>query len=225
MGFASGDEDRSDRKIRLSKAFVPLLVGNDSAVPDSLVSKAQDYYPDCPEALIVSLARDGNRDAFEELLRRRQSSIRNLMRRCCRDTILADDLAQQVFLKLWLNIRSLRRVDAFGGWLKQLAVSVWLQHLRKHDALRGADELADDVRPQHDASGESMDLGSALATLTESVRLCIVLFYQEGMSHRQIAKATELPLGTVKSHINRGTQRLQQVLSAYRDDSIAEESA
>ena len=71
--------------------------------------KAHDHYPECPEALIVGLARTGDQDAFAELVRRRQSSIRSLMRRCCGDATLADDLAQQVFLKMWLSIRTLKQ--------------------------------------------------------------------------------------------------------------------
>ena len=70
-----------------------------------------------------------------------------------------------------------------------------------------------------------MDLDSALATLPETVRLCVILSYQEGMSHREITEVVELPLGTVKSHINRGTQRLRQTLAAYSEAASAEESA
>jgi RNA polymerase sigma factor (sigma-70 family) len=188
------------------------------------VHKAQDHYPDCPEAMIVSFARTGDRSAFAELVRRRQSSIRNLMRRCCRDTALADDLAQQVFLQVWLKIRTLRQANAFSGWLKRLAISVWLQHQRKHDALRDADELAGVELAQQDSTGMGMDLDSALATLSNRVRLCVVLSYHEGMSHGEIAELMELPLGTVKSHISRGTQRLQQILAVYKDKFKAEES-
>lgn len=186
--------------------------------------RAPDYYPDCPEAMIVSFARTGDRSAFAELVRRRQSSIRNLMRRCCSDTTLADDLAQQVFLQVWLKIRTLKKTNAFSAWLKRLAISVWLQHLRKKDALRGADELEEVEFAQHDATGVGMDLDSALATLSNPVRLCVVLSYNEGMSHTEVAEVTELPLGTVKSHIKRGTQRLRQILSAYTDEPKAEES-
>ena len=179
--------------------------------------KAQDYYPNCPEALIVSFARTGDRCAFTELVRRWQSSIRNLMRRCCGDTTLADDLAQQVFLQVWLKIHTLKQANAFSAWLKRLAVSVWLQHVRKKDTLRGADELVGVELAQKDTTSMGMDLDHALATLANPVRLCVVLSYHEGMSHGEIAKLIELPLGTVKSHINRGTQRLQQILAAYRD--------
>ena len=185
--------------------------------------KAQDYYPRCPEAIIISLARTGDRGAFEELVRRRQSQIRNLMLRCCGDVTLADDLAQQVFLQVWLKIRALRKAGAFSSWLKRLAVNTWLQYLRKNDALRGAGELSGNEETPQDANSVGMDLDQALATLPAKVRLCVVLSYQEGMSHREIANATDTPLGTVKSHINRGSQKLQEMLSAYQDHSSAGE--
>lgn len=186
--------------------------------------QAQDYYPECPEPFLVGLARSGDRGAFEELVRRRQSWLRNLMRRCCGDAALADDLAQQVLLKVWLGIRSLREAQAFGAWMRRLAISIWLQHLRKNDALRGADELDEEAFSRQDAPGEGLDLDAALATLPDPARLCVVLSYHEGMSHPEIAELMEIPLGTVKSHISRGTKRLQQVLSAYRGEPDAEEA-
>ena len=184
---------------------------------------ARDYYPDCPEPLLVGLARGGDRDAFAELVRRRQSSVRNLMRRCCGDRELADDLAQQVFLKMWLSLRKLKNTVAFGAWLKRVAVTVWLQHLRRNDALRGASELTETDQPVRPAgTGVGMDLDYALAQLPDPARLCVVLSYHEGMSHREIAELTELPLGTVKSHIRIGAERLQWLLSAYLEGPAPE---
>ena len=187
--------------------------------------KAQDYYPECPEAFLVSLARTGDRSAFAELVRRRQSPVRNLMRRFCGDPALADDLAQQVFLKVWLNLRKLRKPGAFGGWLKRVAVTVWLQQVRRKDALRGAGELSGTERARHDSASVGMDLDRALAELTDPVRLCVVLSYHEGLSHREIAAMTEMPLGTVKSHIRHGARRLRQSLAAYGDGPATEDSA
>lgn len=177
---------------------------------------AQNYYPDCPEALIVSLARDGNRQAFEELVKRRQSSIRNLMRRCCGDPALADDLAQQTFIKAWISLRFLREIDAFPGWLKKIAISIWLQHLRKKDALNSTKEHDEIESVVKTSNGLKLDLDSALAKLPDIVRLCVVLSYNEGMSHSEIAKLSNCPLGTVKSHINRGSEKLRQLLSDYQ---------
>ena len=182
------------------------------------MQRAQDYYPECPEAFLVSLARSGDRRAFEELVQRRQSSIRNLMRRFCGDYALADDLAQQVFLKVWLNMRTLRKPSAFNAWLRRLAVSVWLQHIRKKDALRGANELTGTEAARREASTSvGMDLDRALATLPRQERLSVVLSYNEGLTHREIAELTDTPLGTVKSHIRTGARRLRESLSAYGD--------
>lgn len=177
--------------------------------------KAQDYYPDCPEPFLVSLARSGDRSAFEELVRRRQSQVRNLMRRLCNDETLADDLAQQALMKVWLNIRQLKKAGAFGAWLKRLAVNVWFQYLRKNDALRGASELQGTERPSEESPAVGMDLDRALVQLSPHVRTCVVLSYNEGMSHREIAEVTGMPLGTVKTHIRNGAQQLQEILSAY----------
>ncbi len=172
-------------------------------------------YGTSPEAVIAALARDGDRDAFAELVRRRQSWIRNLMRRLCGDAHLADDLAQQVFLQAWRNIGQLRQPGRFGAWLKRLAVTVWLQHVRRHDALVQAAEIDETAMAPPAAPGLAMDLDRALATLPEAVRLCIALSYHEGMTQDEIADLVGLPLGTVKSHIRRGAERLRQLLSAY----------
>jgi len=181
------------------------------------VKQARDYYPECPEVFLVSMARTGDSKAFEELVQRRQSSIRNLMRRFCGDHSLADDLAQQVFVKLWLNIRRLKKPSAFGAWLRRLAVNVWLQHVRKGDALRGARELSGAETAYPERASVGMDLDRALVTLPDAERLCLVLSYHEGLTHPEIAELTQLPLGTVKSHIRIAAGRLRTALSSYRE--------
>ena len=181
------------------------------------MSLERDYYAKSPEALLAGLAGKGDRNAFAELVQRRQSWIRNLMRRCCGNVTLADDLAQQVFMQAWRTIPHVQQPNRFGAWLKRVAINVWLQHLRKSDPLKNADEY-DEIGPaQQDAAAVAMDLDRALAALSDPARLCIVLSYHERMNHGEIAELTGLPLGTVKSHIRRGTQRLQKLLSAYRD--------
>jgi RNA polymerase sigma-70 factor (ECF subfamily) len=168
-----------------------------------------------PEALLVTMARRGDRDAFAELVRRREPWIRALMLRCCNHHALADDLSQQAFVQAWQSIGQLRLASRFGPWLKRLAVNTWLQHVRKNDPLRDADDETDAESSKEDTAGISMDLDRALATLKEPVRLCIVLSYHEGMTHDEIADFTNLPAGTVKSHIRRGTKRLQEALKEY----------
>jgi len=188
------------------------------------VARVPTSFSKAREALIVALARTGDRDAFAELVQRRQVWIRNLMRRCCGDITLADDLAQQVFLQAWKDIRRLRNPRKFGPWLKKLAVNVWLQHLRKNDALHNAVEHDDSVSSVQNTPAVAMDLDRALDALSNPERLCIVLSYHEGMTHGEIAELTHFPLGTVKSHVRRGSEHLQQLLSAYAGNQSTEES-
>ena len=163
------------------------------------------------------MARKGDRDAFEELVRRREAWVRTLLLRCCNDATLADDLAQVALLQAWKTIDQLRRVTRFGPWLKRLTINTWLQHVRRNDPLRHAKEETDVASNAEDATGIGMDLDEALATLKENVRLCIVLSYHEGMTHDEISDFTGMPTGTVKSHIRRGTKRLRELLAAYAD--------
>jgi RNA polymerase sigma-70 factor (ECF subfamily) len=183
------------------------------------------------ESAVVALAIAGDDQAFSELVRRRQGSIRNLLRRLCREPALADDLSQATFLQAWRSLANLQAPGAFGGWLRRIAVNVWLQHARKPSrevqldvaALSAASEtgsidgLASGVsRLSYEASvAEKLDLDRALTLLPQDVRLCIVLAYSERMSHSEISEASGFPLGTVKSHIARGSARLREILNAY----------
>ena len=169
------------------------------------------------EATVVALAMHGDDAAFGELVRRRQDAIRQLLRRLTRDAALADDLAQQSFVQAWKSIRTLKSPGAFGAWLRKLSVNCWLQHARvKRQEVQLGEETM--LGASHGAAvAERMDLDAALGELPPAIRVCVVLAYGEGMSHSEIVEATALPLGTVKSHINRGAARLRQLLNAYGD--------
>lgn len=177
--------------------------------------RAPDFLSKSTETVLVGLARTGNRDAFAELVKRRQAWIRNLMRRCCGNADLADDLSQQVFMQAWRAIGQLVDAERFAPWLKRLAINTWLQHTRRKDPLESADGESDLQSAQHETPGIAMDLDRALSALPDDVRLCIVLSYHERMTHGEIEDFTGLPLGTIKSHVRRGTQKLQEMLSAY----------
>jgi RNA polymerase sigma factor (sigma-70 family) len=168
------------------------------------------------EISIVLLAMNGDDAAYGELVRRKQSAIRNLLRRLTRDAFLADDIAQQTFVQGWQSIRSLKSPAAFAGWLRKLAVNFWLQHARARKQEVPLDERlrAESAVP---STAQQMDLDAALAQLPIDVRLCIVLAYSEGLSHGEISQTTTIALGTVKSHITRGSARLRELLHAYGD--------
>ena len=166
-----------------------------------------------PEGALVILARNGDDAAFGELVKLRQGALRGLMRRCCGDPALADDLAQEAFVQAWRKLTQLQSPAAFGGWLRQVAITVWLQHARRKQIMM--DELPEDdslFDARADDASERLDLERALNGLRAPERLCIVLSHAEGMTHGEIADATGLPLGTVKSHVTRGVAKLRTLL-------------
>lgn len=166
--------------------------------------------PASQEAALVVLAQAGSDAAFEELVRRRHRTVRGLLGRVSGDPALGDDLAQEAFMHAWKNLRQLRAPAAFGPWLRQIALNTWLQHARRvripMDDLAREEMAADSDAPD---VTRRVDLERALAKLRPPERLCVVLAYAEGMSHGEIARATGMPLGTVKSHISRGAARLR----------------
>jgi RNA polymerase sigma-70 factor (ECF subfamily) len=173
------------------------------------------------EASVVALAVSGDDRAFAELVRRRQGMVRELMRRLCGDAAFAEDLAQQAFVQAWRQLKRLRAPGAFGSWLRAIAVNVWLQEARRSMRLEVPEEDLPEPEPEGPGPAElaasRLDLSRALLRLKPAERVCVVLAYAEGLSHQDIAEATGWPLGTVKSHVTRGTARLRSWLSPQGD--------
>jgi RNA polymerase sigma-70 factor (ECF subfamily) len=177
---------------------------------------------DAPEEFVVALAMNGDDSAFTELVRRRQKRVRDMLRRLCGNPALADDLAQKTFVEAWRGIRALRDPGAFGGWLKRVAVNAWLAEARRVPPPIDDDEdaflAAVDPAPSPERSAGGIDLERALARLGRAERLCVVLAHGEGMTHAEIAEATRLPLGTVKSHVLRGSEKLKRIYGGVNRD-------
>ena len=150
--------------------------------------------------------------AFGELVRRHQSQVRNFLRKLSRDYVLADDLAQDAFLHAWDKLHTYSGSGTFVGWLLKVAYTTFLQSKRKsnrygeileqigHEPRSGAVEASSDVS----------DLDRFLAVLTEEERAVMILSYACGLSHREIGDAASLPVGTVKSIIFRGKEKIRE---------------
>ena len=177
---------------------------------------------EAPEEVVVVRAMTGDDAAFGELVLRRQKKVRDLMRRLCGNHALADDLAQLAFVQAWRSLGSLRDPGAFGGWLKRVAVNVWLAEARRAQLLFDDDEEGfteiPDPAPSPERAAGRIDLERALGGLRPAERVCVVLAHGEGMTHAEIAEAAGLPLGTVKSHVLRGTEKLKQILARMNGD-------
>jgi RNA polymerase sigma-70 factor (ECF subfamily) len=162
---------------------------------------------------LAALAAAGGRREFGELVRRHSSAVRALLRRMGAQPSEADDVAQDAFLQAFEKCAEFRGEGTFAGWVKRIAARLYLKRKAK-DSRYVAElepEQGESVTPP-DAAGR-VDLDEALNSLGEIERLCVSLCHGAGLSHAEIASAMNLPLGTVKSHVKRGLDKLRARLS------------
>ena len=169
------------------------------------------------EELAAVVAATGDPRAYGELVRRHQPLLRSMMARMSRDSALGDDLAQDAFIKAFEKIGSYSGAGSFKSWLCRIAYTEFLQHARKGRADQrmkdGYGAQIDTFEPARD-SAASVDLDRGLSVLREEERVAVVLCYACGMSHSEAAEATGMPLGTIKSHVNRGRDKLKAFFQA-----------
>ena len=174
---------------------------------------------------LVALAAGGGREAFGELVRRHGSAVRSLIRRMGAQPALADDIAQDAFLAAFERIAEFRGEGTFQGWVKRIAARLYVKRWRR-EAVGGqaaeALDTDDNVQVTQSRLAASIDLDQALASLNSIERLCVSLCYGAGLSHSDAAETLSLPLGTVKSHVKRGLEKLKgRMAPATRDAEAA----
>ena len=179
-----------------------------------------------PDRELVDRARDGSQEAFADLVRRYQVRIFNLARVSTRNDADAEDVAQEIFVRVYRGLRSFRGDSAFRTWLYRIAVNVtrtragrpslfgWFRRVEPEevggadplDALPGADAVEDSV-----AYRDAID--HALGRLTPDLRMAVTLRDIEGLEYREIADVLGVPVGTVMSRISRGRGKLRPILA------------
>lgn len=165
---------------------------------------------------LCSRAATGERAAFGELVRRHGSGVRGLLRRMGAQSSEADDVAQDAFLTAFERIAEFRGEGTFAAWVKRIAARSYLRRLQREKKLGVfATETIDDeaeIEVKGDADA-AIDLDGALRQLSAAERLCVSLCFGAGLSHAEAAESLNLPLGTVKSHVKRGLEKLRARLA------------
>jgi RNA polymerase sigma factor (sigma-70 family) len=169
--------------------------------------------------LIARVVVDDDRAAFGTLVQRHQSAVRQFLRHLARgDAALADDLAQETFVQAWRGLARFRGDASFVTWLLGIAHNQWRNARR-----RVRDETTlDEAHLSESTSGSAArhsdlqyDLSAALQKLDADEQLALHLAYQQGLSHSEIAALLDWPLGTVKTQLARGKEKLRHLLAAW----------
>lgn len=174
----------------------------------------------------LARARRGERRAFARLVEAHQSRVRLQLRRLAHgDAALADDLAQETFVQAWLHLADFRGDARLATWLHRIALTRFLQHARRPQLPvqwrddEGAGDATDAGHDPRPAEGLGHDVERALQALTEIQRLAVVHCFHLDLSHAEAAQVLGLPLGTLKSHLDRAKTRLRELLQAWNPES------
>ena len=173
-------------------------------------------------ALIDRVVINGDQRAFAELVKRHQSALRYSLRQLNGwNEAEADDLAQETFLKAFRALKTFRREANFFTWLYRIGINTYLAQVRKGKLNTEPlddqyDVAATPASGSPDAEQLHRDLAIAMLVLGPEQRSVVHLFLHRQCTHQEISDIMEIPLGTVKTHINRGRATLQEQLQSWR---------
>ena len=174
---------------------------------------------------LIKQFQEGDRQSYNELVFRYKDKILNFLYRFVYDMDLAEDLAQETFLKVYLKKDSYREISKFSTWMYTIASNLAKTELRKIKRRKtySISEISDVDREvnffvQDENSDDKLDdnesniLHESIFELEEDFRTIIILREIQELSYENISKILKLPLGTVKSRINRGKLKLRDIL-------------
>ena len=171
------------------------------------------------ETELVTQAQIGDRNAFSELIRLHAQGVRNVIYRMCGDAQLAEDAAQETFIRAWQNLSSYRPQTSLRNWLYRIAVNSATDMLRKEKRIMPDDidnlHLTDE-RPSLESLVAHKERASlvqkAILALPDASRAVLVLREYEELSYQEISSTLDIPLGTVMSRLNYARKLLKTEL-------------
>lgn len=195
-------------------------------------------YSEKSDQELVRACKRGDERAAREIVSRFQRPVFSIIYRMVHDRELAEDLAQEAFVR---TLNNLNRYDAsykFSSWLFKISYNLTIDHLRKREldtvSIHGAPDAVTTERQEATAvtveSGyerpdelmEARELGAeieeAIADLRPEYRTAILLRHVEGRTYDEIAGIMDIPLGTVKTYIHRARKELQEALAHLREE-------
>jgi len=171
------------------------------------------------EKKLVVRAQGGDRNAFNDLVRIHAQGVINVIYRMCGDTQVAEDAAQETFIRAWSNLGSFRADASLRNWLYRIALNTATDMLRKEKRILPGDmedmQIADSQAGPEGAylqKERSRLVQDAISSLPEAGRAVLVLKEYEGLSYQEIADALDIPIGTVMSRMNYARRLLKEKL-------------
>ena len=174
------------------------------------------------EQELIAQAKRGDRAAFGELVHHHREGVINIVYRMCGDVHLAEDAAQEAFIRAWQHLPGYQPRSPFRNWLYRIATNVALDILRRDRETVDVDAIR--LRAPTEGPEGSFDqleraemVREAVLALPPASRAVLVLREYEALSYREIAETLGIPIGTVMSRLNYARQRLVEYLTPYME--------
>ena len=178
------------------------------------VTAVSDHEPE-----LITRAKNGDRNAFSELVCIHVEGVRSVIYRMCGDAQIAEDAAQETFIQAWLHLSTYRPQAPLRNWLYRIAVNAATDMLRREKRIlpHALEDLPlQDPQPGPEAlasQGERTTLiQKAVLSLPDACRAVLVLREYEGLSYHEIAETLDIPVGTVMSRLNYARKLLKEKL-------------
>jgi len=174
---------------------------------------------------LIAQAQEGDRHAFGELVLHYRKRVVNLVYRICGDAEVAQDMAQEAFIRAWSKLPDYSPRSAFGNWLYRIATNATLDLLRRERETVNVDDLPLAAPGKSlEASVETRDraelVQKAVLSLPPASRSVLILREYEALSYREISDTLGIPIGTVMSRLSYARMRLSQTLEPYLKEAI-----
>lgn len=160
--------------------------------------------------LIAMVILNNDHKAYGKLVTKYQSDVRSLLKKLTNgDKALADDLAQDVFIRAYKYLKSYKATANFSTWLYRISYNVFIDNCKSKKQTFDIEDY-DFIPEVNEDVSSTIDLQNALKVLKQNEKIIILLHYEKGFSHSEIARILKMPLGTVKTNILRAKEKLKK---------------
>jgi RNA polymerase sigma-70 factor, ECF subfamily len=166
---------------------------------------------------IIRQVIDGDKSSFQVLVKRHKEKVRNIIYITMNNSALVDDIAQDVFITVYKNLKYFRFESQFTTWLYRITVNRCKDYLRKMNVRRIFSPIEDGTEiSEYSTPIEDNDISrivmDAISKLPVKLRMPLILKDIEGFSYQEISESLNCEMGTVKSRIFRGREKLKEIL-------------
>ena len=167
--------------------------------------------------LITKVILKDDHLAFKKLVERYQSDIRGLLLRLTHgNKDIVDDLAQESFIRVYKYLSSYNAKAKFKTWLFRIAYNVFYEYYNKNKIIQLDIDSVEVADQEYNNSNNAIDFQQALKVLNQNEQIVIILHFEKGFTHKEVSKITKQPLGTVKTNIMRGKEKLKKFYNYER---------